>query len=185
MTRRVVRILGAALALSATATLSIYLIHVGLDQADKVSSITGVFLTIIGLLATLYGDSSASEITGQRSDLQLGARIGSADDAGQSTNDTESSFMHVIRRVNFRPLVKIRKLLAQSGGRVTIPFPSLSEVLPQGIRTWVGHLVYRPKLDIKGVRVSGGGRVDIGTRQGSPGETNTPRRGRPGDSGNA
>lgn len=133
MTQRVVRILGAALALSATATLSAYLIHVGLDQADKVSSITGVFLTIIGLLATLYGDSSAPELTGRQSAPQRGLRVGSADNAGHhSANDSEPPFTHVIREVNFRPLVKIRNLLVRSGGWVTIPSPSLAEFLPKG-----------------------------------------------------
>lgn len=55
MTGRVLIWAGAVVALPALAGLGVYFWHVGLDKADKLSSVIGAFIAVIGLAMSIFG----------------------------------------------------------------------------------------------------------------------------------
>ncbi|MEV1205641.1 hypothetical protein [Microbispora rosea] len=92
---------GAGVAVAALAALGVYLSHVGLDKADKLASVIGLFVALAGLGAAVYGllaerrrggggVRQRAEATGRGRVLQAGRDIdaglprrhgGSSDDA--------------------------------------------------------------------------------------------------------
>ncbi len=55
MRNRVLVWSGAVVAVLAVAALAVYLAEVGLDKADKLASVIGVFIALIGLVMSGYG----------------------------------------------------------------------------------------------------------------------------------
>ncbi len=46
---------GAIVTLVALSALTVYFVHVGLDDADKLASVLGLFVAVAGLWASVYG----------------------------------------------------------------------------------------------------------------------------------
>ncbi|MCO5996233.1 hypothetical protein [Actinoallomurus rhizosphaericola] len=77
MARRVLMWGGLTLTVAAAAGLGAYLSMVGLDKADKLASVLGLFVAVAGLVLTVYGvfaDRRAGDQTGRRQAPAAGKR---------------------------------------------------------------------------------------------------------------
>ncbi|SDR23223.1 hypothetical protein SAMN04489764_4291 [Thermostaphylospora chromogena] len=81
MRRRVPVWGGAGVAVAALVVLGVYLYRVGLDKADKLASVIGLFVALIGLGVTVYG-LVAERRSGGGAPRQAGTR----DDAAGATS---------------------------------------------------------------------------------------------------
>ncbi|MFF4625807.1 hypothetical protein [Nonomuraea jabiensis] len=97
MSKRVLAWSGASVTALSLSALGWHFVQVGLDEADKLASVVGVFVAVIGLAATIYGLTSRashgdkterppSETSGERAIGMAGGNIGIAATGDTATN---------------------------------------------------------------------------------------------------
>lgn len=90
---------GAVATVAALVGLGVYFVHVGLDDADKLASVIGLFVAVAGLVASLYGlrldrrrggeqSTSDTPLPGERSITIKGDNTGIAS-TGDNTNNIQ------------------------------------------------------------------------------------------------
>jgi drug/metabolite transporter (DMT)-like permease len=102
MTVRVVAWLGGVLFVLAMVSLGGYFAAVGLDEADKVASVIGAFVGLVGLVLAGYGTVLARRGTpsppqpGPSAGAALGARIQqNSPSSGGTVNAVQDGTMHI------------------------------------------------------------------------------------------
>ncbi|WP_433187841.1 hypothetical protein [Actinoallomurus sp. CA-150999] len=85
MTGRVLKWGGGLIAVAALVALGAYFVAVGLDKADKLASVIGVFVAVVGLAVSVYGMAADRRAAGG------GQATGGGQAAGQATASGERS----------------------------------------------------------------------------------------------